>query len=410
MKAPVLAHARGYVRVRIRGGSAESFINSAVSSQIQVWDVQRTSFHDFQCYVLVSDYFKLKPILKQTGCRVNVEQRMGLPFTMRRVLRRKFFLIGFAFFMLGLYMLSSLVWSIEVKGNVRIPTEQVLAAAKEQGIYPFQWTFRLRDPDVIAKAMHLKLKEASWIGVNWEGTRVAIQVIEATKPDALKLVNPRHIVASADAVVTDIIAENGRAVVARNARVKKGDVLISGAIGNETEPKDVVAKGEVRGLVWHQYEISSPLVMRHKVYTGEEKERKYIVTGSRRLMIAGFGDIPYAHYELLQEDNTLRWRQLSLPIGWMIEKIKEVQFASEERTAEQASEAGLKQARADVLGKNGPNARIHSEKILHQKTDNGKVVMKVLFEVEQSIAEELPLVRQFEQKSQPESEPQEQGH
>ncbi|MCY7486983.1 sporulation protein YqfD [Paenibacillus alvei] len=410
MKAPVLAHARGYVRVRIRGGSAESFINSAVSSQIQVWDVQRTSFHDFQCYVLVSDYFKLKPILKQTGCRVHVEQRMGLPFTMRRVLRRKFFLIGFAFFMLGLYMLSSLVWSIEVKGNVRIPTEQVLAAAKEQGIYPFQWTFRLRDPDVIAKAMHTKLKEASWIGVNWEGTRVAIQVIEATKPDALKLVNPRHIVASADAVVTDIIAENGRAVVARNARVKKGDVLISGAIGNETEPKDVVAKGEVRGLVWHQYEISSPLVMRHKVYTGEEKERKYIVTGSRRLMIAGFGDIPYAHYELLQEDNTLRWRQLSLPIGWMIEKIKEVQFASEERTAEQASEAGLKQARADVLGKNGPNARIHSEKILHQKTDNGKVVMKVLFEVEQSIAEELPLVRQFEQKSQPESEPQEQGH
>ncbi|MEQ7052485.1 sporulation protein YqfD [Paenibacillaceae sp. P-4] len=410
MKAPTLANARGYVRVRIRGGNAESFINAVVSKQIQVWDVQRTSFQDFQCYVLLSDYFNLRPILKQTGCRVHVEQRIGWPFALRRVIRRKFFLIGFAMFMLGLYMLSSLVWSIDVKGNDRIPTEQVLAAAKEQGIYPFQWTFRLRDPDLIAKAMHTKLKEASWVGVNWEGTRVSIQVIEATKPDSLKLVNPRHIVASEDAIVTDIIAENGRAVVARNARVKKGAVLISGAVGTETEPKDVAAKGEARGLVWHQYEISSPLVMKHKVYTGEEKERKYIVTGNRRLMVSGFGDIPYAHYEQLQEDNTLKWRQLSLPIGWTNEKIKEVQFASEERTETQAAEAGLKQARADVLGKNGPNARIHSEKILHQKTDNGKVVMKVLFEVEQSIAEELPLVRQFEQKSQPESEPHEQGH
>jgi similar to stage IV sporulation protein len=35
---------------------------------------------------------------------------------------------------------------------------------------------------------------------------------------------------------------------------------------------------------------------------------------------------------------------------------------------------------------------IRSENILHEKTDNGKVYMKVLFEVEQSIVKEEPLV------------------
>lgn len=396
MKAPTLAYARGYVKVNIRGESMESFINSAVSNQVNIWDVQRNTWQSLQCNILLPDYFKLRPLLKKTDCRIHVEQRIGWPFMMKRVFQRKFFLSGFIFFVLGLYMLSSIVWSIEVKGNVRVPTEQIIAVAKEEGVYLFQWKFRLRDPNQIAKAIHKRFKELSWIGVNWEGTKVSIQVIEATKPEVRKLLNPRHLVAKADAVITNIIVEKGRALAKRNERVKRGDVLISGKIGTGEEPTYVAARGEVKGLVWHIYNISSPLVIRQKVYTGQKIERKYIVIGKRRLRVTGFKDMPYKNYEQAQEKSIVQWGGVISPISWVTEKIKEVQFILEERSVERAAGEGLKQARADVLARNGSDARVHMEKILHQKMDNGKVVMKVLFEVEQPIAEELLLVRQFD--------------
>lgn len=391
MKTPTLAYTRGYVRVDIRGGNVEAFINSAVSNQINIWDIRWNAFQSLQCYVLLSDYFRLRPLLKKINCRVHVEQRIGWPFVMKRVLRRKFFLIGFFFFLFGLYMLSSIVWSIEVKGNVLISTEQIVAAAKEEGVYPFQFIFRLRDPDQISKAMHKKFKELSWIGVNWEGTKVSIQVIETTKPEVRQLTDSQHLVAKVDAVVTKIIAEHGRAVAKRNHRVKQGDVLISGTLGTKEEPTYVAARGEVRGLVWHTYEIVSPLVVKRKVYTGEKIKRQYMIMGKQKQRVTGFGDIPYKHYEREQEKSVIQWRTSLFPIGWITEKIKEVHFIAEKRSTERAVKEGLKQAKVDVVVKNGPDAWIQTEKILHRKTDNGKVVMKVLFEVEQPIAQQLLL-------------------
>lgn len=394
MKAPAFAGLRGYVRASLRGGQIETFINATALEQIRIWDVRRLRDGRAECYLTASDYLRLRPLLKKTGCRIHVEQRFGLPFSIVRIRRRKFFAMGGILFLLGLYMLSSLVWSIEVTGNIRISTEEVLKQARQQGIYPFQWTFRLRDPDAVSKAMNMQLKGVSWIGIERNGTRIRIHVVESTLPENKGLVNPRHLVAKTDGIITHIITERGRPAVRQHSRVKKGDILISGQIGTEELPSTVAAKGEVRGLVWHEYDVAAPLVTKRKVYTGEQKELRYVTAGDRRLQIAGYGGIPFDSYETIVVAKRLQWRQWVLPFGWQTEVLKEAHIISEERSEQEAAAAGLQEARADVLAKNGPDARIHEEKILHQKADNGKVVMKVLFEVEQSIAEELTIVPQ----------------
>lgn len=53
---------------------------------------------------------------------------------------------------------------------------------------------------------------------------------------------------------------------------------------------------------------------------------------------------------------------------------------------------GLEGVRNDIIVKNGKGMKILSEKILYEKKENGKVYMKVLFEVEESIVEEFLLV------------------
>lgn len=117
--------------------------------------------------------------------------------------------------------MSSLIWDIEVKGNDKLSTESVLKAARQEGLYPFQWSFRLSSQDKLSRALMQKLPEASWIGVEKQGTLVTIQVVEASQPTPAPLYSPRHIISKADAVVTEIFAEQGRPVVHKNTRVKK---------------------------------------------------------------------------------------------------------------------------------------------------------------------------------------------
>ncbi|WP_336077654.1 sporulation protein YqfD [Paenibacillus sp. 203] len=392
MKHPALAKLHGTVTLAVKGESVEDFINLLTDQHIPVWNVRPMSTRHAEMNLLLPHVFLLRPLLRRTGCKMHVLKRQGLPFTVIRLAKRKFFLAGLALFWVGLLLMSSLIWDIEVKGNDKLSTESVLKAARQEGLYPFQWSFRLSSQDKLSRALMQKLPEASWIGVEKQGALVTIQVVEASQPTPAPLYSPRHIISKADAVVTEIFAEQGRPVVHKNTRVKKGAILISGTLGDEENQQQVVAKGEVKGLVWHEYEISSPTVQRSSTYTGTSHDRLYLVLGNRAIQLWGYGKIPYSTHKTTVEHDPLTWRSYKLPMGWMTESVRETKIQEQKLTEAEAKMSGIEGARADILAKYGKGTKIMSQKILHEKRENGKVYMKVLFEVEQDIAEELPLV------------------
>ncbi|MEE4569567.1 sporulation protein YqfD [Paenibacillus polymyxa] len=392
MKHPALAKLRGTVTLAVEGESVEAFINLLTDHHIPVWNVRPIGTRHAEMNLLLPHVFLLRPLLRRTGCKMHVLKRQGLPFTAVRLAKRKFFLTGLALFWIGLLLMSSLIWDIEVKGNDKLPTESILKAARQEGLYPFQWSFRLSSQDKLSRALMQKLPEASWIGVERQGTLVTIQVVEASQPTPPSLYSPRHLISKADAVVTEIFAEQGRPVVHKNTRVKKGAILISGTLGDEENQQQVVAKGEIKGLVWHEYEISSPMVRRSSTYTGNSHDRLYLVLGNRAIQLWGYGKIPYSTHKTTVEHDPLTWRSYKLPMGWMNESVRETKIQEQKLTETEAKMSGIEGARADILAKYGKGTKIMSQKILHEKRENGKVYMKVLFEVEQDIAEELPLV------------------
>lgn len=384
---------KGMVTVHIRGGQPEQLVNRALAGGLQLSSIRWTSGGLLEFELSVSDFFRLRTYLKETGCRVHVTERKGFPFWLVKAERRKLFTGGIILFFALIFMLSSLVWSVEVEGNVKLTEDQIRLAAKEEGLYPMQWSFRLTDADVLSKQLVRKLPGSAWIGVEKKGTKVIIQVVESTVPDQASLQNPRHLVSTSDAVVTEIIAEAGRPVVKKNTKVKKGQTLISGTIGGEEYSRTIVAKGTVRGLVWYEFEIASPMTQQIKVYTGEKKTKWFMVVGSRALQVSGYGGNPYSISESIRHEEKAAWRNWSLPIGRMKETIMETRMEERTLTEDEAKSVGILQAKANVLLKAGTDAVIRDEIVLHEKADNGKVYMKVLFEVEQSIVKEMPLVQ-----------------
>jgi similar to stage IV sporulation protein len=291
-----------------------------------------------------------------------------------------------------LILLSSIIWEVDVVGNETIPEERILAAAKAEGLHPLQWSFRLKTPDELSRRMLNRLPELSWIGFDRSGTKVTIKVVEAAKPQEKEGQSPRNLISTSDAVITEIIAERGKPAVRKNMRVKKGDVLISGWIGSEENRQAVVSEGTVRGLVWHEYDIVSPLVRQYKVYTGESKNLRYLVVGKHALKLTGYGKRKFDRYETISDQLWLHWRDYKIPLGWLKEKEMEVAVERQTIGKEEAAAAGLERAKADIWSRYGRDAVIREQKILHEKTENGKVYMKVLFEVEQNIAQEQPIV------------------
>ncbi|BBI34730.1 sporulation protein YqfD [Cohnella abietis] len=391
MKGTWLAMLRGYVWVKLIGGEAEKFLNAVMNERITLWNISFSPKGELTFGVSIPDFFRLRPLLRHNGSRTRILSRHGLPFRLARLSRRKTFAGGILFFIIALFLLSTMVWNVRIEGNSAIPEEKILLAAKAEGIFPYQWSFRMQNAATISQRLSLLLPEAAWVGVDKKGTSITITVIDSIKPDKKPLEGPRDLVAKTDAVITRIIAENGRPKVERNDRVRKGDVLISGILGDAVHNKAVVSKGKVMGLVWHEYRIASPLTTKTKNLTGVYQERNYLLIGNRALQISGYRG---QDYEGSQTYTSIKRAQLwkrVLPFGTMKEHESEVVEIEKKLTPAEAKDAGLAQARAELLTKCGKEATIKAENILHEHTENGKVLLTVLFEVEQSIEVERPI-------------------
>ncbi|QJD83645.1 sporulation protein YqfD [Cohnella herbarum] len=391
MKGTWVATMRGYVWIKLVGGENEDFLNSATREKISLWNISFNAAGEMLFGVSVPDFFRLRPLLRKSGSRIRILSRHGLPFQLARLSRRKTFAGGMLAFVVALFILSTLVWDVRVEGNSSISEEKIRQAAKAEGIYPYQWSFRLQDAASLSQRLALHLPEAAWIGVDKRGTSISITVIDSTKPEVKTLEGPRHLVAKTDAVITQIIAENGRPKVVRNDRVRKGDILISGILGDANHYKTVASKGKVMGLVWHEYRIVSPLVTKSKSLTGLTKERTYLLIGNRALQISGYGGQTFDNSQTRSTVNQVQlWKRL-MPFGTIKEHEQEVVEIEKTLTPEEAKQAGLAQARAELMAKWGKDTTIKAENILHEHTENGKVMLTVLFEVEQSIEVERPI-------------------
>lgn len=394
MQSSFISWIKGYVRVQIRGRSGETLLNQCMEQRFLIWDVSVIGDGRYELCLPIQDFFRIRPLLKRTGCRVHVLKRIGMPFFMSRLGKRKIFVGGLIGFVIGLYLLSSLIWEISVVGNESIKETDIVQAAGKLGIHRFGWKFKLQDEDVLSKQMQGLLPGTAWVGVEIRGTHITIKVVEATIPEPKPLMNPRHLVAAKNALITEIFAEKGRPLVKPNTYVRKGDVLISGMIGDEENKQVVVAAGKVKGIVWYTSGIEIPLTRSYKVYSGESVSKHYLVIGTRALQLSGYGKANYEQTEIIADRKSLGWRNTSLPVGWLHEKVMEFRHEEVPIDRTEARTVGLEQARAELLLASGSESRIVGEKILHEKSENGKVYMEVYFEVEEFIMEEQPIVIQ----------------
>ncbi len=391
---------KGYLILEVTGKQLERLINLSTAAGITVWNIHRFGNDYGKMNILLEDFFRLRPLLKKTDCRVHIKERVGFPFLGQKIKRRFAFLLGVFLFVISMLILSNIVWQVDIVGNDKVEKDEILELAEEIGIKKGVLKYTLPPIEQAQRFFSRELEQASWVGVEIRGTRVVIRVVEKVVPEKEKPLNPRHLVAAKRAVIHNIFVERGQQKVQVNQVVNKGDILISGIVGNENNYRIVPAKGKVMGEVWYETEIRVPLKQNPVSYTGKKHENFYLLIGSYALKIKGYDEIPFTDYKTNEEKTYLKWRDYRIPLGWKKEVMREKRGDFRKLTLEEALELGKKMARQDVL-RRVEDGRIKEEKVLHHQVDSDKVYIKMHFAVIEDIAVEQTIIDQspFEEEN-----------
>ncbi|MDI3327705.1 MAG: sporulation protein YqfD [Alicyclobacillaceae bacterium] len=342
--------------------------------------------------MLVTDWAGLRTIRKvYRGQRVGMRIRGagGWPLWVRFFRRRPLWTAGLVLFVAGLYLLSSLIWSVEVAGVERIDSREVLERAEALGIRPGAWRPGREEIEVLQGKLLQALPDAGWVGIHMSGTRVTIEVVEQIKPKELEEPgDPRNVVAAKRGVVETVLVRRGVARVHRGQTVGPGDILVSGVM---PDGRTVPAEGTVLAHVWYTSEIAVPLKGRQLGLTGEKRAREYLIFGKWAVPIWGQAHIPFAEYEIREEDVPLKAAGRTWPVGWRHVEYWEASGREWTLAREQAVERGLAAVRSDLLARAKPGARVAGQKILHLEWKNGNLYMTVWTDVLEDIGMAQPV-------------------
>ena len=217
----------GYVSFTATGGFPERFLNLCRLNKIMLWNLKSFNGVIFACTDSRS-YKRIRSAARKSGMRVRIKRKHGLPFFMENHKRRVGIVAGIFICIAVLLILSTRIWSIDVIGNVKVPSEKITAVFEELGVRKGVSSSRIDIKSTELAALQ-KLEELSWININFSGSKAVIEVREAVElPDIEEDGVPADIVAARDGIITIIRPFDGTAEQEAGNAVAKGDLLISG--------------------------------------------------------------------------------------------------------------------------------------------------------------------------------------
>ncbi|NLB17751.1 MAG: sporulation protein YqfD [Syntrophomonadaceae bacterium] len=267
----------GIITVRVRGPYPERIINLALSRGIYLSNVQREG--EYLSFSIRRNAIKpLEKLSEEAGYEIEIIKKQGLPFYSRMIRERWMLVAGGFLFVLTLYILSSFVWYLEIRGVVEVKPTQVAESVASHGLK--RWAFKgSLDKTRIEEGILQDIPQLFYAQVDIRGVKAVVKVVEKIFPEE-ELSGPCHVVASRGGIIEEMMVLDGSPMVEIGDTVGAGNILISGAVsaqGEESEGAEsatnlVRARGMVKARVWYEGYGEYPLMKEKIELTGKKTE------------------------------------------------------------------------------------------------------------------------------------------
>lgn len=389
---------RGMATVGATGLFPERLVNLCAREGVEFWGLEWLDEYHIRLTVRRRDLKRLRELTERANCSVEVEGSRGLPDFLLRFRRRYAFLIGLAFSLCAVAVLSRFVLTIDVVGNERVSTAAILDQLRLAGVRPGVYGPSI-DREQVAQEALLGLEELAWMGINLHGTRLEIIVREnVPPPERVDESGYYHVISKADGIITHLEAELGEAVVQEGDTVTKGETLISGTVTIQppiysdlpVRTYQTHARGRIWARTWRTLTAEIPLEASGKTYTGEESDDWFLVVFGRRIEIFRNSSISWPFYDKITSvyQGTL-YDNTKLPFYLVRETLRAYEptaCAVNQESAQQLLETALLNRLDDLMGGEG---QVMTEQFSARAAD-GKLSVSLLAECREEIGMEIP--------------------
>ena len=374
-----IRYLRGYVKIHIQGFSPERFLNMCSYHQIFIWGLSPDG-NGYEMFLSITDFRRLKPLVKKTHTKLTVTGRYGFPFFLFRYRKRKLFFAGLSLCIVLLRIYSLFIWDIHFEGNEKWPDETLTEYLYSVGVAPLMLKSEVDCPGIV-KNIRKEYNDIVWVSASLDGNRLKIQIkenediLDEDQENGEEEVSgeerPTDLIASSDGVVTSIVTRSGVPQVHEGDQVKKGDILVLGRV-------DVVNdSGEVTGYQYQHadadiyadteltYADSISRTYQEKVRDGKEKYQPYVRIGKYTISVGSISN-NYEHRDLAVRERQLKaGENFYLPVSYGLRTVTSYEFEEKTYTDEEVREILSANFRrfCDELEEKGIHIRENSVKI-----------------------------------------------
>lgn len=393
-----IQYIRGYVTIRVWGYSTERLLNLCGNHDILVWEIEDHGGYTTM-NISVQGFFALKPLLKKTGTRAAVLQRYGLPFFVSKMRRRKIFVIGFLGCMLFWILTSGYIWNIRIEGNFALTDDVLMDYLEEQGVHT-----AMKKSSLMIEELERSLREdydlITWTSVQLEGTTLLVHIKENEMPEydqsgQLLDETGKDLIAARSGTVSYMITRSGVPRVAPGDTVKKGDVLVSGAVPVYNEDKTVrryqfvESDADIILRYGENISVEKDLIYEEKRYTGDQEDICVVGAGDREWSLR-LRKIPYTAYDSSEEKKQVKLLDhLYLPFTYGHKTVREYEITEQKYTEEEMKT--LMQAEWDKIISTLEEKGVQiAEKNVTIKKNDTKWVLNAHMQLEEQAVELVP--------------------
>ncbi|MEH6941209.1 sporulation protein YqfD [Bacillus sp. JJ722] len=383
----------GNVEVKAYGDQVEAFVNDLVRNRIRIWNMKRMGSEAICFTIALYNVKKMRVIIRKYDCKAAFLKRSGAPFLWRRLLFNSGFLIGFFLFLTCLFLLSNVVWGIEITGAKPETEHKIRQQLTKMGVETGKFQFKMDGSDAIQKKLSSEIEEITWVGVELKGTTFHLQVVEKKEPKRAKTDSRQNIIANKKAIVRKLFIEKGKAEVSVNDYVHKGQLLVSSNISKGKDAVLVPAKGSVWGEVWYKSDVTIPLKTQFSVFSGKEETKHYVNMKAFSLPIWNFKKTTIENYEKEIIDKPLYFLGWKLPISYKTVTFRDKETVVREYSKKEAIQRGHEVAENDLKKMLPKNSEVIGRKVLRESFENGKVILSIHYQVLENIAIERSIIQ-----------------
>lgn len=368
------------------GESPTRIVNLLSRNGIELFDIQYDSESKIIFTINVKMIRKMRKIVRGKGVKIKFKKRLGLNFTVFKYISRKGLVIGTLGSIVIIFLLSNVVWRIEVVGASPGVEKQIREELSELGIKRWRFNFNSETPDEIQKALTNNIPEVTWIGVESLGSTYQLQVVEKLVQEETRENKHPQLIATKKGIIVRSFLDSGQAVVEPNQVVQKGQQLASGYIGKEDNLAYVGASGEVWALTWYTVTSEVPIKNTVEKQTGERHTRIELQLGNNSIPIFGFNEPDYKSSTVEESEFNFKFLKWEFPVSINKTLTKETIVKERVLPEKDAEAIALENARTDMMSNVSPDSEIKEENILRKSITSDKVVLTIHYEVLENIA------------------------